>query len=262
MSEDIAAPAITPRGIELGGAPPADFDPVAVSRETLRRGRTATLATLDPKSGYPLVTLINIATDSDGTPLFLVSGLSLHTRNLDADPRASLLFTTLGKGDPMAASARVSIVGRAARTEDPRVRRRFLARHPKSALYADFPDFSFFRLAVESVHLNNGFARAAEVPVAEALLDLAGAEALVEAEQGALDHMNADHADALSLYATTLLGQPPGPWRASGVDPEGMDLVCGQETARLLFPAPVRDAGALRRALVALADEARSKAAR
>ncbi|TDR94862.1 HugZ family protein [Enterovirga rhinocerotis] len=259
MSKEAGSPAITPRGVELGGSAPADFDPVAVSRETLRRGRTAALATLDPQSGYPLATLINIATDVDGTPIFLASTLSLHTRNIDADPRASVLFATLGKGDPMAASARVSVVGKAVRTDDPRVRRRFLARHPKAALYADFPDFSFFRLAVESIHPNGGFARAAQGPLTDVLLDLAGAEALIEAESGAVEHMNADHADALSLYATALLGQAPGPWRASGVDPEGMDLVCGQETARLLFPEPVRDPGALRRSLVALAGKARGK---
>ena len=257
MSET-TGPAITPRGLPLGGAAPEDFDPVAVSRETLRRGRTGALATLDPASGYPLATLINVATDVDGTPIFLASRLSLHTRNIEADARASILFATLGKGDPLAASARVSVVGRAERTDEPRVRRRFLARHPKAALYADFPDFSFFRLAVDGIHPNGGFARAAAGPLTGVLLDLAGAEALIEAEEGAVGHMNEDHAEALALYATRLLRQPDGAWRASGLDPEGMDLVCGQETARLVFPEPVRDPATLRRVLVALAAEARA----
>ncbi|HMO29860.1 DUF2470 domain-containing protein [Enterovirga sp.] len=261
MSEAAAQPAITPRGLELGGSPPDDFDPIALARETLRRGRTGALATLDPASGYPLATLVNVATDTDGTPIFLLSLLSLHTRNLDADSRCSVLFATLGKGDPMAASARVSVVGRAQRTDDPRVRRRFLARHPKAALYADFPDFSFFRLAVESIHPNGGFARAGNGPFEGVLLDLEGAGDLVAAEEGAVAHMNSDHTEALSLYATRLLGRPEGPWRASGVDPEGMDLVCGQETARLVFPEPVRDGTTLRRMLVALAAEARTKSA-
>ena len=252
---DALQAAITPRGIALGGEPPADFDPVALSRETLRRGRTGALATLDP-GGHPLATLINVATDSDGTPIFLTSRLSLHTRNLEADPRASILFATFGKGDPLAASARVSVVGRAERTEEPRIRRRFLARHPKAALYADFPDFSFFRLAVEGIHANGGFARAGQGAIDGVLLDLSGAEALVEAEEGAVAHMNADHVDALSLYATRLLGRPEGPWRAGGLDPEGLDLVCGEETARLVFPERVCDGASLRRILVTLAAEA------
>jgi putative heme iron utilization protein len=252
--------AITPRGLALGGEPPADFDPVALSRETLRRGRTGALATLDP-GGHPLATLINVATDCDGTPIFLASRLSLHTRNLDADPRASILFATFGKGDPLAASARVSVVGRAERTEEPRVRRRFLARHPKAALYADFPDFSFFRLAVEGIHANGGFARAGQGAIDGVLLDLSAAEALIEAEEGAVAHMNADHADALSLYATRLLGRSDGAWRTTGLDPEGLDLVCGEDTARLVFPEPVRDPATLRRSLAALAGEARGKGA-
>ena len=256
---DRGGPAITPRGLELGGRAPDDFDPVAVSRETLRRGRTGALATLDPESGFPLATLINVATDVDGTPIFLASTLSLHTRNIDRDPRASILFATLGKGDPMAASPRVSVVGRAERTTEERVRRRFLGRHPKAALYADFGDFSFFRLAVESIHPNGGFARAVPGPLAGVLLDLAGAEDLLAAEEGALAHMNADHADALALYATRLLGRPDGrPWTATGLDPEGLDLVSGDETARLVFPERVQDGGSLRRVLAALAARARA----
>ena len=251
--------AITPRDMPLGGEPPADFDPVALSRETLRRGRTGALATLDPTSGHPLATLVNVATDSDGTPIFLASRLSLHTRNLEADPRASILFATLGRGDPMAASARVSVVGRAERTEEQRIRRRFLARHPKAALYADFPDFSFFRLVVAGIHANGGFARAGQGTIVGVLLDLTGTEAMIEAEAGAVEHMNEDHADAIALYATRLCGRPDGPWRMTGIDPEGADLVCGEDTARLVFPEPLTDRASIRTMLVRLAGEARQK---
>ena len=224
-----------------------------------RRCRFAGFATLDPGSGYPLSTFINVATDTDGTPVFLASRLSLHTRNIDTDPRCSILFATLGRGDPMAASARVSVVGRAERTDEPRIRRRFLSRHPKAAFYADFADFSFFRLVVESVHPNAGFARATQGPLTSVLLDLAGCEALIEAEEGAVEHMNEDHAEALALYATKLLGLPDGRWLATGIDPEGLDIVQGEETGRLLFPEPVRDGGALRGVLVRLAKQAREK---
>jgi putative heme iron utilization protein len=140
------------------------------------------------------------------------------------------------------------------------VRARFLARHPKAQLYADFPDFSFWRMHVMAGHLNGGFARAATLPGEALRTDLAGAEALVEAEPGARAHMNEDHREALALYATRLAGQAPGEWRASGIDPEGIDLLAGDRSARVAFPRRVTDAGALRAVLKTMAEEARARA--
>ena len=94
--------------------------------------------------------------------------------------------------------------------DEPRVRRRFLARHPKSELYAGFADFSFWRLDVVSAHLNGGFARAADLKAADVLTDMADAESLIDAEAGAIAHMNDDHAEAVRLYATRLLGADDG----------------------------------------------------
>lgn len=241
--------------------PPAnpDFDAVGLARTLLRTVRSGSLATIDRETGGPFASLVSLATDVDGAPLLLVSRLSGHTGNLDADPRASILFSQGGKGDPLA-HPRLTVTGRVTVTEDARARRRFLARHPKAALYADFPDFTFRRLAVEAGHLNGGFARAARLAGAEFLTDLGGADALVDAEEGAVDHMNADHADALALYATRLLGKPEGPWRTTGLDPDGIDLAAGDMTARLDFPERITDSGALRRILVALAGEARAAA--
>jgi len=91
------------------------------------------------------------------------------------------------------------------------------------------------------------------------LTPLAGAEGLLAAEEGAVEHMNGDHVEALSLYATTLAGEPAGRWRATGVDPEGIDLAAGDLTARVAFPSRVSTAGELRDALVALAKAARQK---
>lgn len=262
MTDASTATAITPRGLELGGSAPADFDPVAMARQVLRTARTAALATLDPQSGFPLATLTNIATDADGSPLFFASQLSLHTRNIEADARLSLLVSSLGKGDPLANSARLSVVGRAQRCPDASARRRFLARHPKAKLYADFPDFALYRVEVLGLHPNGGFARAGEIAPRAVLLDLSGCEALVAAEAEALEHLNTDHAEALGLYATRLLGLPAGRWKASGLDPQGLDLVSGEDGGRLTFPERVRELSALRRVLVALAEEARAKAAR
>ena len=139
------------------------------------------------------------------------------------------------------------------------MRRRFLARHPKSELYVGFGDFSFWRMQVASAHLNGGFARAADLTAADVLTDLSGADEMIAAEEGAVAHMNEDHVEATLLYATKLLGEEEGAWRISGLDPDGADLTAGDRTARLAFPARVTSGKGLREALVALAKEARAK---
>ena len=236
---------------------PGFFDAPEVARHLLRTARTGALATLDRETGAPFCTLVTVATDLDGSPLLLLSGLSAHTSNLGADPRSSLLLSAGGKGDPLA-HPRLTLVGAVARTDEPRVRARFLRRHPKAELYADFPDFGFRRMAVGSAHLNGGFARAAALAGSDLVRDLSDAAALVEAEPGAVAHMNADHADALELYAARLAGQPPGRWRCTGLDPDGLDLAFGDLTARIGFPERVTDAAGLRGTLVRLAEEARA----
>lgn len=139
------------------------------------------------------------------------------------------------------------------------MRRRFLARHPKSELYAGFGDFSFWRLDAVSAHLNGGFARAADLQAADVMTDISGAADLLEAEASAVEHMNADHADAVRLYATKLLGADDGSWRLTGLDPDGLDLACGDATLRLPFAERVTTAEQLRRIVVDLAARAREK---
>jgi hypothetical protein len=201
---------------------------------------------------------VTVATDLDGAPLLLMSTLSAHVRNLERDPRCSILLAQGGRGDPLA-HPRLTVMGTAARSAEARVRERFLARHPKARLYADFGDFSFWRVDLAGGHLNGGFARAMNLDAAQLATDLAGAEGLVEAESGAVAHMNEDHRDALALYARRLAGAPAADWRATGLDPEGMDLAAGDLTARVAFPRRVTGPGDLRRLLKDMADEARAK---
>ena len=243
-------------------APAPDFDPKSLAKSLLRATRAGTLATIDRNTGHPFASLVNVATDGDGAPLILISRLSTHTANLEADGRASILLAAAGKGDPLA-HPRLTLLGSFARVprDDPRearLRRRFLARHPKSELYAGFADFSFWKLATVSAHLNGGFARAADLTAADVMTDVAGADDLLDAEASAVDHMNADHADAVRLYATKLLGAADGAWRLSGLDPDGLDLVCGDNAVRLPFPTRVTTAQQLRTIVVDLAKTARS----
>lgn len=236
---------------------PKDFRPVAEARSLLRRIRVGSLATLDRETGHPFASLVSVATDFDGSPLLLMSTLSAHTQNIEADPRVSLLLSQGGKGDPLA-HPRLTVIGRCARDPSPVARHRFLKRHPKSALYADFGDFAFYRITIEGGHLNGGFARAARLSADELLTPLEGAESLLAAEPSAIDHMNDDHADALNLYATKLLGLKAGPWRLTGLDPDGMDLILREECARLPFEDRIRTMEALIRTTKTLADKARA----
>lgn len=257
-------PGAMPDRLPEGARPPADFDPVSVAKILLRATRAGTLGTLDRNTGHPFASLVTVATDVDGSPVILTSRLSTHTANLEADSRASILLAQSGKGDPLA-HPRLSVLGAFAQIEkgsadDARVRRRFLARHPKAELYAGFGDFAFWRMSVASAHLNGGFARAADLKAADLLTDISGADEMIAGEEGAAAHMNEDHADAILLYATKLLGEDEAAWRISGIDPDGADLIAGDRTARLPFPARITTRGAIRDTLVALVKEARTKA--
>jgi putative heme iron utilization protein len=225
----------------------------------MRHALKASLATLDASTGHPYASLVTIATDVDGTPLLLISKLALHTRNLEADPRASLLFDgTDAVGDPLA-GGRVTVVGHAARTGSVGARERFLARQQNARGYADFPDFSFYALTPESAHYIGGFGRIVDLEPSDFLVDTAGAEALIEAQSDIVSHMNEDHADAIALYATVLCGRPVGPWRMTGLDPEGFDMVSDGETCRLPFSARVTAPDLARQELVRLAAIARQR---
>jgi hypothetical protein len=236
--------------------PPPDFDGVGLAMELLRTIRSGALATLDRESGGPFASLVTVATDVDGSPLLLMSRLSGHTLNLEADPRASILLAQGGKGDPLA-HPRLTVNGRAERTAESRVRERFLLRHPKAQLYAGFGDFSFWRVSIAGAHLNGGFARAMTLTADDLRVETAGAEDLLAAEAGAVAHMNEDHRDALKLYATRLAGAPEADWRVTGIDPEGLDLLAGDLTARIPFPRRIEGPGPLRMVLKAMADGAR-----
>ena len=258
-----ALPGMMPDRLPEAARPPEDFNPIAVAKDLLRVTRAGALATIDRNTGHPFSSLVNVATDADGSPLILVSRLSTHTANIEVDPRASVLLASTGKGDPLA-YPRLTVLGTFARLDrdtpdDARVRRRFLSRHPKSNLYAGFGDFSFWRLSVVSAHLNGGFARAADLTAADVTTDVSGADELIDTEAGAVTHMNADHAEAVRLYATKLLGAEDGPWRLTGLDPDGLDLAWADRTLRLAFAERVTTAQQLRKVVVDLAAKARSE---
>lgn len=229
-----------------------------VARDIVRIARKAALGTLDRTSGHPYASLVTVATEMDGTPILLISRLALHTQNIAADARASLLFDASGAdGDPLA-GGRVTIVGRARTTSDASARRRFLARHPEAEMYADFPDFAFYELEVERALYIGGFGRIVPLERSGIVIDVADAASLSQAETEIIAHMNDDHADALLLYATRLAGAPEGAWRMTGIDPEGCDLIFGGDSRRIGFAEPVTTPALARKELARLAAQARA----
>ena len=162
----------------------------ALARTMVRAALKGSLGTLLQPSGHPYASLLLTATEPDGSPVLLISKLALHTKNLAVDARASLLIDATGTdADPMAGS-RITLIGEARPTTSATARRRYLARHPVSAGYADFPDFAFYKFDIASAHYIGGFGRIVDIPRADLLIDISGAEALVEAEPGIVEHMN------------------------------------------------------------------------
>ena len=239
----------------------ADFSASRLARSLLRRSRQGALATLIPGSGDPYCSLVNVASHCDGSPILLISRLALHTRNILADPRVSLMLDERAEGDPLE-GARIMLAGRAeqADADEAILRRRYLNAHPSAEAFVSFRDFAFFRVEPAGAHLVAGFGRIVDLKPEQFLTDVSDAGALLEAEQGAIEHMNADHREAMNLYATKLLGAEQTDWRCTGCDPDGMDMQAGSKTLRLEFPERVTNGTALRKMLVRLAAEARAEA--
>jgi putative heme iron utilization protein len=233
-------------------------DPAVFGRLLARGCTRAALAT--SLNGAPYASLVLFAVDDDASPSLLLSDLAQHSRNIAFDPRVSLLLdATEGHPDPLT-GPRLTLLGRALPTDDPRRLGRFVSHHPASAVYAGFRDFRLYRVMVERGHLVAGFGRIEWIKGADFLFPL-DAGALAAAETDILRHMNEDHSDTIAHYACGLLGRTGTGWRMTGIDPEGIDMRCDGETARLDFaprvPSPVLTAEAARAALVQLADAAR-----
>src|SRR5262249_38745501 len=109
--------------------PTPDFEPKAAAKKLLREGRSGALATLRVGTGDPYCSLVNVATAADGAPPLLISRLAVHTKNILAAPRVSLMLDERKPGDPLQ-GARVMLIGGAAVSDDKDVRRRYLDRQP------------------------------------------------------------------------------------------------------------------------------------
>ena len=233
------------------------FDANLAAKNLLRGARSGALATLMMSMGDPYCSMVNVATAPCGSPLMLLSTLAIHTKNLLADNRISLMLDERKAGDPLQ-GARIMLMGSRAKAADSATASRYLRRHPEAEQYASFGDFAFYRMDIARAHLVAGFGRIVDLAPQDILTDISDAQALIDAEAGAIAHMNADHAEACRLYATKLLGAPDGDWKCAGIDPEGLELQNGRDALRLFFPQRVTGPGPLRAMLKQLAEQARA----
>ena len=254
------------------GPPRASDEPVVPepsfaerARTLVHQGRTGTLATLSRRHpGHPFASIMPYALDDMGRPLFLISSMAMHTQNLGGDARASLLVTQPGAtGDPLA-SGRVTLMGRAQRLSGDDVaaaRSAYLAAHANAAYWVDFEDFSFWRLDVDDVYFVGGFAAMGWVEAGE--YGAARPDPLAEIAEGIMEHMNADHADALLAYARFFGGEPADEARMVTVDRLGfkLHLKNGERrwSTRIAFPREVTNAADSRAVLIEMARAARAE---
>jgi len=223
----------------------------------LRAARVGTLAT--SADGQPFAALVTPATAPDLSPVLWLSSLSEHTRHLAAEPRCALLVAGPAADENPQTAPRLTVTGLAERIENSYLKSRWLALHPYAAPYADFADFSLWRIRPMGGHFVGGFARATRLRPADLAPDPVAVAAVETAAPDILAHCNQDHPDTMETLACTA-GGAPGPWRMVAVDLDGCDLALGQgtgqKTLRISFAAPVTGPEEVRRELIRLAHAA------
>jgi putative heme iron utilization protein len=250
-----------------GGAPAAPAVPeppfAERARTLLHLGRTGTLSTqLRKHAGFPFGSVAPYGIDALGQPSFLISTMAVHTQNLHGDPHASLLVTQPGWTEDPLAGARLTLVGTisAVPADDlEAVRADYLARHENARFWVDFSDFGFYRMAVEDLYYVAGFGAMGWVDAAE--YRRASPDPLADHAAGILDHMNADHAEALVLYCRAFAETPADAATMTGIDRMGFRVRARVgdrlQGVRINFPREVHTPMEVRAVLVEMVRQAR-----
>jgi putative heme iron utilization protein len=233
------------------------------ARTLMYLSRVGSLSTLSRKQpGFPFGSVMPYGLDEQGRPIFLISTMAMHTQNLKADGRASLLVTQdSGDGDPLGAS-RVTLVGNVApvpEAEVAAVRAVYLARHANSKYWVDFEDFSFYRLETVDIYYVGGFGVMGWVSASE--YGSSQPDPLADAMDGIIQHMNADHKDALLLLARKFSQIEAQEATMTAVDRLGFQVRLktqeGMRGARIAFPRAVSSSVETRTVLVEMVRGAR-----
>lgn len=235
------------------------------ARTLMYLGRIGSLSTLSRKQpGFPFGSVMPYGLDDRGRPIFLISTMAMHTQNLQADPRASLLVTQEdGSRDPLGA-ARVTLVGSVLPVAAPEVadaRDLYLSRYANSKYWVDFEDFSFYRMNVVDVYYVGGFGVMGWVSSSE--YDGSQPDPLANSMAEIIQHMNADHKDALVLLARQFAGIESQEATMTAVDRLGFHVRIqtqdGMRGARIAFLREVGNPAETRKVLMKMAQQARSQ---
>lgn len=260
-----------PRGQHGLSGTPAALDIPAPSyaeqaRTLLHLGRVGTLSTQSRKQpGFPFGSVMPFGLDGDGRPLFLISNMAMHTQNLLADARASLLVMQDPGAADVLGAARVTLMGEAEplpKADTAEARERYLHAYPQAVHWVDYDDFAFYRMSVESVYFIGGFGAMGWVAAED--YRQAAPDPLAGSAQGILQHMNEDHADALMLLAKVHAGIEATEARMTAVDRLGFHVRlktgAGLRGARIAFIREVRTPQQVREVLVEMVKAARPAA--
>jgi heme iron utilization protein len=255
-------------GKHASGGPTADQPPVPEptfaerARTLMYLGRTGSLSTMSRKqAGFPFGSVMPYALDERGQPVFLISTMAMHTQNLQADPRASLLVTQLGGGEPLGA-ARVTLVGSVLPVAEPETaaaRKLYLESYANSKYWVDYDDFSFYRMAVVDVYYVGGFGVMGWVAASD--YEAAHPDPLADAGEQIIQHMNADHKEALILLAREFAAIEAAEATMTAVDRLGFHVRLktndGVRGARIAFPREVSSPEEARTVFVEMVRRAR-----
>lgn len=255
-----------PQHAAPGSAAPPVAEPSFAERirTLLYVGRTGTLATHSRKrSGFPFASVMPYGLDAQGCPTFLISSMAMHTQNLGADPRASLLVAQPDWAlDPLA-GARATLIGevrRIAKAASHPVRAEYLERHANARSWVDFDDFAFYSMDVLDIYYVAGFGAMGWVEAHD--YAAAAPDPLADVEGAIVSHMNADHADALVTYCQHYAGVAAESATMTAVDRLGFRLRarCGDrlQGVRVNFPLEVRSSEQARKVLVGMLRDARA----
>lgn len=233
------------------------------ARSLAQMASRGVLSTLDRRDGSPYGSLAEFVADGDGDAIFLLSDLADHTANFKEDRRASLFVSPqMAHGRPLALE-RATLVGQIKRVDHVQAcRQRYLDEHPHAARYVEFSDFSFWRLRVERVRYIGGFGRMSWVD--RSAYHNAEPDPLVDIADGAIDHMNDDHGQALADYARAFGGvDDPDSAHMVALDRLGFDLsvtdAAGrQQQVRVHFDEPLELPSQVRPTMVDLVERARA----
>ena len=227
--------------------------PIQQARNLLRAERTGLLSTLSQKlEGYPFGTVVSYLTDQEARPIFLISRLAEHTRNIDHDPRVSLLVHE--QVSDVQAGERLTLVGEAAPIDTTaELQARYLRYYPQAQQYFEL-DFNFYRIEPRQFRYIGGFGEARWIAPADLRPP---ASTMADEEATILAHMNSDHAGSLQDYCRFYYGKQAGDIGMVGIDCDGFDILADGELLRFDFSTPVLDGPQARAALVAMAKECR-----